>query len=130
MQVENPFRRLPQVQRVLELPEVEALCDSHGRAAVTEAVRGALESFRGEIGAGGLGEVPDLQVIVACAGDILALRQQRGLRRTINATGIVLHTNLGRAPLAAEAIAAVAEVAAGYCNLEFDLGSGARGSLR
>jgi L-seryl-tRNA(Ser) seleniumtransferase len=50
------------------------------------------------------------------------------LRRTINATGIVLHTNLGRAPLAPEALAAIEEVAAGYCNLEFDLESGRRGS--
>ncbi len=66
--------------------------------------------------------------IVELCAQRLAERGRAGLRRTINATGIVLHTNLGRAPLAAEAIAAVAEVAAGYCNLEFDLGSGARGS--
>jgi L-seryl-tRNA(Ser) seleniumtransferase len=66
--------------------------------------------------------------VVAHSALKLAARHRRGLRRTINATGILLHTNLGRAPLAAEAIAAVAEVAAGYCNLEFDLATGQRGS--
>ena len=56
------------------------------------------------------------------------MRQQPTLRRVINATGIVIHTNLGRAPLAREALAALADVAAGYANLEFDLAAGTRGS--
>jgi L-seryl-tRNA(Ser) seleniumtransferase len=125
---QNPFRNLPQVQRLLEMPAAETLCAEFGRAAATNALRDTLAELREQIGAGALAGAPDVDVILATAGEKLAHRSQPGLRRAINATGIVLHTNLGRAPLAAEAIAAVAEVAAGYCNLEFDLETGKRGS--
>lgn len=125
---ENPLRNLPQVQRLLEMPVANSLCAEFGRAAVTNALREILDGLREQIGAGVLTAAPDAQVILARSGEKLAQRQRRGLRQTINATGIVLHTNLGRAPMASEAIAAVAEVAAGYCNLEFDLATGRRGS--
>jgi L-seryl-tRNA(Ser) seleniumtransferase len=95
---------------------------------VTNALRETLDALRDQIGAGVVREVPEPQVLLARSSERLAQRHRRGLRRTINATGIVLHTNLGRAPLAPEAIAAVADVAAGYCNLELDLGNGRRGS--
>jgi L-seryl-tRNA(Ser) seleniumtransferase len=94
---------------------------------VTAALRAVLDAARAQIRAGAA-SAPDARSLVALAGARLAERGRPVLRRTINATGIVLHTNLGRAPMAAEAIAAVAEVAAGYCNLEFDLASGRRGS--
>src|SRR3546814_9264549 len=77
---------------------------------------------------GALAAVPDAPQFIVLAAQGLARRRQLALRRTINASGIVLHTNLGRAPLAVEAIAAVMDVASGYCNLEFDLDSGRRGS--
>lgn len=125
---DNLFRNLPQVQRLLETPAANSLCAEFGRAAATNALRETLEGLREQIGAGVLADVPDTQTLLAHAGERLIVRRRRGLRRTINATGIVLHTNLGRAPLASEAIAAVAEVAAGYCNLEFDLATGRRGS--
>jgi L-seryl-tRNA(Ser) seleniumtransferase len=125
---ENPLRKLPQVQRLLEMPDVNSLCAQFGRTAVTNALRDTLEELRDQIGAGLLTSVPDAQTLVARSGDRLAVRRRRGLRRMINATGIVLHTNLGRAPLAPEAIAAITEVSAGYCNLEFDLATGRRGS--
>ena len=125
---ENPLRHLPQVQRLLELPAATSLCEEFGRTAVINAVRETLEGLREQIGAGLLANVPDAHTVLAHCADTLAMRRRLGLRRTINATGIVLHTNLGRAPLAPEAIAAVAEVAAGYCNLEFDLATGRRGS--
>ncbi len=125
---ENPYRKLPQVQRLLEMPEANALCASYGHAAVADALRDALADARGRIGGGELADAPDADLILDRAGAALADRARRGLRRVINATGIVLHTNLGRAPLATEAIAAVAEVAAGYSNLEFDLATGKRGS--
>jgi L-seryl-tRNA(Ser) seleniumtransferase len=125
---ENPLRKLPQVQRLLEMPAAHSLCAEFGRAAVTNALRDTLDGVREQIGAGLLAGAPDAQSVLARSGEKLALRRRRGLRRMINATGIVLHTNLGRAPLAPEAIAAVAEVAAGYCNLEFDLATGRRGS--
>ena len=125
---ENPLRKLPQVQRLLETPAANSLRAEFGRTALTSALRDTLEIVREQIGAGLLDGVPDAQTVVALCGEKLAVRRRRGLRRTINATGIILHTNLGRAPLAREAIAAVAEVAAGYCNLEFDLATGRRGS--
>jgi L-seryl-tRNA(Ser) seleniumtransferase len=125
---ENPLRELPQVQRLLEAPAANSLCAEFGRTAVTNALRATLEGLREQIGAGLLVHVPDEQSIVVRCGEALRIRRRRGLRRTINATGIVLHTNLGRAPLAPEAIAAITEVAAGYCNLEFDLATGRRGS--
>jgi L-seryl-tRNA(Ser) seleniumtransferase len=125
---DHPLRRLPPMQRLLETAETESLCAAFGRAAVVAALRATLADIRERLIAGRLDEAPDAAALIADAAMWLALRSQRGLRRCINASGIVLHTNLGRAPLAAEAIAAVAEVAAGYCNLEFDLASGRRGS--
>jgi L-seryl-tRNA(Ser) seleniumtransferase len=110
------------------MPAANLLRAEFGRTAVTNALRDTLEELREQIRAGLLAGAPDAQTVVARTGEKLAVRRRRGLRRTINATGIVLHTNLGRAPLAPEAIAAVAEVAAGYCNLEFDLATGRRGS--
>jgi L-seryl-tRNA(Ser) seleniumtransferase len=124
---DHPLRSLPQVQRLLEMPAATSLCAEFGRAAVTQALRDALQEVREQIGAGLLAGAPDADALIARCVPNLAARRRRGLRRTINATGIVLHTNLGRAPLAPEAIAAVAEVAAGYCNLEIDLATGRRG---
>jgi L-seryl-tRNA(Ser) seleniumtransferase len=124
----NPLRKLPPVQRLLETETAQALCVEFGHAAVVGALREVLEEAREEIGSGALAAAPSAQTVLARCGEKLRARRRRGLRRTINATGIVLHTNLGRAPLAAEALAAVADVAAGYCNLEFDLAAGRRGS--
>lgn len=125
---ENPRRDLPQVQRLLEMPAAHLLCADFGRVAVTNALRQTLEGLRGQITAGSRADVPDAGSILAGARETLADRGRAGLRRTINATGIVLHTNLGRAPLAPEAIESAAAVAAGYSNLEFDLATGRRGS--
>ena len=124
----QPLRSLPQVQRLLEMPAAALLCSEFGRAAVTQALRDALQDAREQIVAGSLGVAPDAAALIASCVASLAARRRRGLRRIINATGIALHTNLGRAPLASEAIAAIAEVASGYCNLEIDLASGRRGS--
>jgi L-seryl-tRNA(Ser) seleniumtransferase len=124
----NPLRSLPQVQRLLELPAVRTLTSQYGHIAVTSALRATLAVVREQIGRGALASAPGTDDIVVHTREHLARQQRRYLRRTINATGIVLHTNLGRAPLASEAIRAVAEIAAGYCNLEFDLASGRRGS--
>jgi L-seryl-tRNA(Ser) seleniumtransferase len=123
---DNPFRKLPQVQRLLEIAEAQGLGAAHGRAALTGALRARLAELRMEL-ARGTGAAPPAEAIVAQVAEALEQAGQGHLRRVINATGIVLHTNLGRAPLAAEAIAAVAEVTAGYCNLEYDLAAGQRG---
>ncbi|MEO6716591.1 MAG: L-seryl-tRNA(Sec) selenium transferase [Novosphingobium sp.] len=127
MHFENPLRKLPQVQRLLELPGAAELCAAYGRAAVTAAIRDLLAELRSGI-ANGATVVPEAAEILRSCEALLTARKRPGLRRVINATGVVLHTNLGRAPLATEAIAVMAELAAGYSNLEFDLATGSRGS--
>jgi L-seryl-tRNA(Ser) seleniumtransferase len=103
--------------RLRELPSVDRLA--------TAVARAELQARREELLNGGDGATAETPVdLVARARARLRPR----LRRVLNATGVVVHTNLGRAPLAAEAQAAVAAVANGYCNLELHLGSGERGS--
>ena len=121
------LRHLPQLQRLLESPEAQALATTHGRTALVEALRHVLDQTRAALLAGSQ-PATDAPSLLTAAATHLAARSQPGLVRVINATGIVLHTNLGRAPMAPEAIAAAAEVARSYCNLEFDLTTGQRGS--
>ncbi|HSA24788.1 MAG TPA: L-seryl-tRNA(Sec) selenium transferase, partial [Myxococcota bacterium] len=124
----NPLlRSLPSVDEVLARPDLAALLREHPRPLVVEAVRRAIDARRQALLAGGDGggggEVDGPAVAAALAG----WRRAR-LRRVLNATGILLHTNLGRAPLSAAAVERLAATAAGYSNLELDLGSGERGS--
>jgi L-seryl-tRNA(Ser) seleniumtransferase len=106
-----------------DLPSVDELVRDVNDPLAVAAARVVLEQAREEIRAGA--EPGDLD---ARLRDELARARQPRLRRVINATGVIVHTNLGRAPLAAEAIARVEEVARGYSNLEYDLTAGARGS--
>ncbi|MFZ5624711.1 MAG: L-seryl-tRNA(Sec) selenium transferase [Gemmatimonadota bacterium] len=119
--IDDPRRALPSVDRLLREPAIERLLRGASRADVVDAVREALGAVR----AGA--ELPggDWGPLVA---ERLARRTRRSLRPVLNATGVVLHTNLGRAPLARAAIEAAAAVAGAYSTLEFDLASGARGS--
>ncbi len=120
--LEPRLRGLPAVTAVLGRPRVVALAEAHGRAAVTGAVRDAIADARASIFAGREAAVSDedVEARVARAG-------AGTLRPVLNATGVIVHTNLGRAPLAAEAIAAMGEIGAGYATLEYDLDAGARG---
>ncbi|MBN8875540.1 MAG: L-seryl-tRNA(Sec) selenium transferase [Rhodospirillales bacterium] len=118
------LRALPSVQRLLEAADGAGLLALGGRSAVVAALRAALADARTAILAGA--PVPDDATLLAAASAALAAAP--ALRPVLNATGIVLHTNLGRAPLAEEAVAMVAAVAGGYANLEFDLESGRRGT--
>ena len=117
----DPRRRLPSVSALLEREEIRALLASAPRSVVVNAVRESIDAARRD----GLPGDAEWLPLVA---DRLRQAQRPSLRRMINATGVVLHTNLGRAPLAEVAIAAMQEVAAGYSNLEYDVGRGARGS--
>jgi L-seryl-tRNA(Ser) seleniumtransferase len=111
------------------LPSVERLAAKLGEAPhllSVAAAREAISAAREAILAGG--EAPPEQELAADAEQRLALLLRASLRRVINATGVVLHTNLGRAPLAPAAIEQVVAAAAGYSNLEYDLESGRRGS--
>ena len=118
------LRSLPAVDTVLRQPAAESLAGRHGRASVTAAVREVLDRGRREILAGATPEITENSVI-AEAGKLLS---GRGLRRVVNATGVILHTNLGRSVLSEKAAEAVSEVARSYSNLEYDLASGRRGS--
>ena len=121
----NLLRQLPPVNAVLADSSLKALLEKRGHTAVRNAVRAALEEARTAL-LEGHPVVVDARSLAGRSRTILENRSG-ALRPVINATGILLHTGLGRAPLAEEAIEAVAEVARGYCNLEFDLDGGTRG---
>ena len=118
------LRGLPAVDTVLRSPRAEALVRRHGRAGATAAVREALERARREILAGGDPEASEESVLVE-AEDVLSVG---GLRRVVNATGVVLHTNLGRSVLSGAAVEAVVGAASAYSNLEYSVAEGRRGS--
>jgi L-seryl-tRNA(Ser) seleniumtransferase len=122
----SPQAALPAVDHVLRLSAVSALAESHGRTAVTAATRSVLADLRNAIGCGKSVDTTDKTVAVLIAAQ-LANDDNPALRAVFNLTGIVLHTNLGRAPLPKEAIEAVSAVAAGASNIEFDLTLGRRG---
>jgi len=118
------LRSLPAVDAVMRDPSGRTLAARHGHAPATVAVRETLEVLRREIVAGERPEVSERTVAEAAA----RLLAGRGLRRVVNATGVVLHTNLGRSVLSERAALAAYDAATGYTNLEYDLRSGTRGS--
>ncbi|HEU5335830.1 MAG TPA: L-seryl-tRNA(Sec) selenium transferase [Terriglobales bacterium] len=124
------YRLLPAVDEVLRLLDVAKLVEREGHVAVTEAARAVLARVRQEIAAGSLNPAA-LELAISGLPQAIErqLRQalQLSLRPLINATGVILHTNLGRAPLASAALDHLREVASAYSNLEFDIPNGERG---
>ncbi|MCG3136608.1 MAG: L-seryl-tRNA(Sec) selenium transferase [Phycisphaerae bacterium] len=112
---------------MLEEERVRRWGAEHPEALVKRAVQQAVEKWRGQILQEKVLQAPSVEQVMDEAERILLSSDQSSLRRVINATGIVLHTGLGRAPLAEEAVQAIVETARGYCNLEYDLASGERG---
>lgn len=127
MDTASRLRALPKVDELLKRDDVAAMLADAPRALVVESLRESIDAVRSRILAGA-DEEPQAGVVVAAAAVLLAGMSARSLVRVINATGIVLHTNLGRAPLAPEAVAAVDDVAGGYSTLEYDLEAAERGS--
>jgi L-seryl-tRNA(Ser) seleniumtransferase len=125
----NLYRLLPSVNDLLLTPGLAGLLKTHSHSATTEAARTVLLRMRKEIAEGQhthaslADQVNHLDHAVA---EELKDKRRFSLRRVINASGVILHTNLGRAPLSASALEHIAETAKGYCNLEFDLESGER----
>lgn len=113
------YRQLPKVDRLLADPRLAGLPHD----LVVGASRQVLDDLRGGIASGSLTELPD---VVQAVVDRVSLLSNGRIRRVINATGVVVHTNLGRAPWAPSVVSAIRE-AAGYCNVELDLPSGRRG---
>lgn len=120
------LRSIPSVDAILRDSRIVELADSTSLSAVTALVRQATEDARGVALEGKLATDPDQ--IVDTIIQRARMNWQSWPRRVINATGVVLHTNLGRAPLSEAAIQAASDAAAGYSDLEFDLASGKRGS--
>ncbi|MDV3295258.1 MAG: L-seryl-tRNA(Sec) selenium transferase, partial [Brachybacterium paraconglomeratum] len=114
---EDPRRRIPRTDRLLALPEVVAASGAMGERVVHDLVRAAQDRAR-------RGEIAPEDVTAAVLAS-LGEHSASSLRPVLNATGVIVHTNLGRAPLSAAARQAVQD-AAGYTDVEFDLATGAR----
>jgi L-seryl-tRNA(Ser) seleniumtransferase len=125
----SDLRAIPSIERLRQRPAIRALEAQYGAAAAVDALRAGTAAVRQAIAAATHHPDPHSVIsrIEAAAAEHLERTFRSSLRRVINATGVVLHTNLGRAPLAAAAIDRVGEVATGYSTLEYDLGAGRRG---
>ncbi len=124
---ESLLRQLPSVDELLGRPVLAARCRELPRALVADAVREALQVTRAAIERDPRPELVALERLEQLAVEMLERWQQPSLRPVINATGVLLHTNLGRAPLGREAARRVAEAAVTYTTLEYDLEQGRRG---
>jgi L-seryl-tRNA(Ser) seleniumtransferase len=124
------YRKLPSVDELQRNPELVALAAKEGQVPVTDAARAVLATLRQEIAAGRL-DANGVDLALSGLEDAVTRRVrqalQRSLRSVINATGVILHTNLGRAPLAASALEHIRQIASSYSNLEFDIETGERG---
>ena len=126
MNTQGELRNLPSVDRLLQVGSVARLAERWGHGLTVDAAREVLDAAREAVLGGET--CPPQSALARNVEDRLALRLRPTLRPAINATGVIVHSNLGRAPLSAEARAAMDAVALGYSNLEYDLETGRRGS--
>ncbi len=124
--MESEFRKIPGVDKVLADRQLAPLVKTYPHDRLVNLIRQHLDEERAAVAAGK--KASALSKIAAAVYSQVKAMETPGLRPVINATGVILHTNLGRAPLSPEATAAMNAVARGYSNLEFNLDSGARGS--
>ncbi|MFC1966320.1 L-seryl-tRNA(Sec) selenium transferase [Chloroflexota bacterium] len=124
--MDSEFHHLPSVDKLISEERIRSFEGTYPHELLVDVVRQCLESGRLAIAAGN--PCPAIEEIVESICTQLRELEGPSLRPVINATGVVLHTNLGRAPLSREAVAAMDTAARGYCNLEFNLDSGTRGS--
>ncbi len=120
------LRDLPSVDQLLQTPQGQGWEASYGHTLTVEAIRTALEDVRGRYAREG--QVPDREHLITQIEQNLQSWTTPSLQAVINASGVVLHTNLGRAPLSQAAMQAIQSVAQSYSTLEYDLGKGKRGS--
>ncbi len=120
------YRKLPSVDALLHRPDVAEVMARYGAQQVTEAIRALLDESRAAIQRGE--RAPTQAALLVLLDERLQRSNQPSLRPVINATGVIIHTNLGRAPLSAAARGAIAAISAGYNNLEYDIAAGERGS--
>jgi L-seryl-tRNA(Ser) seleniumtransferase len=122
----DQLRLLPSVDELLQDHTLRELEQKYGHTIVVEAIRAGLDGARADIRSGG--EAPMAALLLDDIGERIRRATQPTLVRVVNATGVILHTNLGRAPLSEEARAAMLDAALSYSNLEYDLDAGERGS--
>ncbi|MBN1148367.1 MAG: L-seryl-tRNA(Sec) selenium transferase [Anaerolineales bacterium] len=122
----NSLRDLPSVDQLLQTPQAQEWIAAYGRPLTVEAVRRALDEVRARYSQDA--SIPDLQALLARVHQVLDGWIAPTLQPVINAAGVILHTNLGRAPLSRQAMQAAQSVALGYSTLEYDLDKGKRGS--
>lgn len=124
----NPLRNLPSVSQLLESAPLKRLIESVNQNVVVDRVRDFLDDFRGRVNQSVQDfEIPNPGDLAEQIAQWIQNKHEVKLRGVINATGIILHTGLGRSPLPAAALAAIEQTAGGYCNVEIDLHSGERG---
>src|SRR5213079_3015316 len=123
---QNQLRLLPSIDELLQSSGGAGLIAQYSRGMTLRAIRAALAQARLDIFNGST--CPSSEQLLAAAEQTLQQVMQPHLRSVINATGVIINTNLGRSPLSQEALQAVQRVAGGYTNLEYDLGAGERGS--
>jgi L-seryl-tRNA(Ser) seleniumtransferase len=124
--MQEELRNLPSVEKILQREEIQGLIEDKGRHLVVEGVREAIEEIRQEIMNGQ--PCPSTTALLERVLKGVEARGKPTLRKVINASGVIIHTNLGRAPLSAEARVAMEMAAGGYSNLEYELDLGQRGS--
>ncbi len=122
----SSLRSLPSVDQLLQNPAVISWTNEYGRPLTLEALRQAMDEARQAYRTSKI--IPSPDMLLAQAHDMLLLWATPSLQPVINATGVILHTNLGRAPLSLSTIKAVQNISMGYSNLEYDLHAGKRGS--
>src|SRR6202040_637905 len=123
---QNQLRLLPSVEALLQSSIGQRLIELYSRPVALQSIRASIAQARGSILKGA--SCPSPEELLAAAEQFLQREQQPHLRPVINATGVIINTNLGRAPLSQEAVQAVQHVAGGYSNLEYELEAGERGS--
>ena len=122
----SSLRSLPSIDQLLQTPIVSTWIQANGRPLTLEALRQTLDDVREEYRI--TKDIPSVDKLLVHANTLLQLWSSPSLQPVINATGVILHTNLGRAPLCDSAIKAIQDVSQGYSNLEYDLVTGKRGS--
>ncbi len=128
MDAKELFRKLPKVDILLKDEKIEALCEEYGRGFVVECIRAELDHVRALIASEYVDAAEEyLENFLQHVEKRVEMEAEYPLRKVINATGIILHTNLGRAPLGKIHLDAVAQAMCNYSNLEYDLESGKRG---
>ncbi len=121
----KPLRPIPSVDSLLNLPTISGLQQDYGHAWIVSAVREVLDEIRSQVSSGET--IPTEEEIIQRVTNLLKTQSTATLQSVINATGVVLHTNLGRAPLCRSALDAIAQTSLGFSTLEYDLSRGQRG---